>query len=403
VQSGFPVAPAGGKDRPGTGARTEQPHLTETTMSDLLLPAEMLDHIVDYLHNTQEALRNCCLVSKSWVPRIRKYLFAEIAFRTIESLDSWKEMFPDPSTSPARYAKCLLIDYPHAVTAGSWIEGFTHVERLDVSAYPPSTGSTAPLVPLHGLSPVIKSLHVNMVAFPPSQIINFILSFPLLEDLAVTIYHGISTDNSDDSEEDEIPAVAQPLSLPIFTRSLELHLKGVGAEPFIRRLSSLPGGIHFWKLTLTCFSGRTLLLTTALVEGCSRTLESLDITCDTFGAPSQYLCPHRQFTTVPRHEGDNFDRPLECDKTQRYSSLARIARGQMGHHGTPDHHTQAPGSSADLNLYSLPVLYQHRGTYCNRESWGMVGPRSSLHPTLGMAFDSSEVHTHEYASHRRSD
>jgi uncharacterized protein (DUF2384 family) len=37
----------------------------ETTMSNPL-PAEMLDHIVGYLHDTQDALKNCCLVSKLW-------------------------------------------------------------------------------------------------------------------------------------------------------------------------------------------------------------------------------------------------------------------------------------------------------------------------------------------------
>ena len=37
----------------------------ETTMSNPL-PAEMLDRIVGYLHDTQDALKNCCLVSKLW-------------------------------------------------------------------------------------------------------------------------------------------------------------------------------------------------------------------------------------------------------------------------------------------------------------------------------------------------
>jgi hypothetical protein len=32
------------------------------------LPAELLDYVIDHLCDTQDALRNCCLVSKSWVP-----------------------------------------------------------------------------------------------------------------------------------------------------------------------------------------------------------------------------------------------------------------------------------------------------------------------------------------------
>ncbi|KAF9644347.1 hypothetical protein BDM02DRAFT_3103092, partial [Thelephora ganbajun] len=44
------------------------------------LPPETLDYIVDFLHDNRETLEQCCLVSKSWVPRARKHLFADIKF-----------------------------------------------------------------------------------------------------------------------------------------------------------------------------------------------------------------------------------------------------------------------------------------------------------------------------------
>ena len=69
----------------------------ETTMSDL--PCELLDHIVDFLHNDQTSLKKCCLVSKSWIPRSRKCLFAVIRFHCLGNLQSWKKAYPDPSTS----------------------------------------------------------------------------------------------------------------------------------------------------------------------------------------------------------------------------------------------------------------------------------------------------------------
>jgi len=84
-----------------------------TTMSNL--PCELLDHIVDLLYNSQTfgrippELRDCSLVSKSWVPRTRRHLFADIHFQTAKRLESWKKAFPDPSTSPACYAK-LFVD-----------------------------------------------------------------------------------------------------------------------------------------------------------------------------------------------------------------------------------------------------------------------------------------------------
>ena len=105
-------------------------------------PAEILDHIVDLLDGSRTPLGNCCLASKSWIPRTRKHLLADIRFRTAKSLRLWKETFPDPSTSPARHAKALSIGGPQVVTAA------------DVEA-----------------------------ASPSSQFFDLILSFPLLEDL----------------------------------------------------------------------------------------------------------------------------------------------------------------------------------------------------------------------------
>ena len=251
------------------------------------LPPEILDCIVDLLHDQPEVLRQCCLVSKSWVPRTRKHLFAEVIFHNEKHLRSWKETFPDPSTSPACYAKTLFVGRSRVAVAadaevGSWIRGFSRVVRLTVLADRPSS-----LVPFHGLSPVIKSLRVTAPAFPSSRIIDLILSLPLLENLAVIIYHGTSADAGDGSG-GALSAV-QASSPPTFTGSLELYMKG-GMEYFTRRLMSLPGSIQFRKLTLTWFHEADRLMAMALVEGCSHTLESLNIS-DFRGTSVQPLRP----------------------------------------------------------------------------------------------------------------
>jgi hypothetical protein len=267
-------------------------------MSSPHLPSEILDLIVDHLHDTRRALRNCCLVAKSWLQRTRKHLFANVDFPFVETLQSWKETFPDPSTSPARYAKTLSVGCLEVVTAadadvGGWIRGFSRVEHLDIRVDTFNFDDpAAALVPFHGLSPVIKSLRVDILALPHSPIINLISSFPLLEDLAVTIHYGRWDETGDGPEGDETLTAAQPLTPPMFTGSLELHLKE-GAKAFVRRLLSLPGGIHFRKLAMTCLRGRDLLLTTGLVEACSRTLESLDITFHLLGMSNRHLHWHR--------------------------------------------------------------------------------------------------------------
>jgi hypothetical protein len=267
-------------------------------MSDPRLPEEIFDHVADHLHDTTPALRNCCLVSKSWIPRTRKHLFARVGFPTAEILQSWRETFPDPSTSPGCYTKTLSVGYSEAVTAadaeaGGWIRGFSRVERLTVESrarYPDPDELETSLVPFHGLSPVVKSLHVTVPVLPPSQAFSLILSFPLLEDLAVAIYYETSADN-DGSGEDEMTTATQPSNPTIFTGTLELYLKE-GMRPFARRLLTLPDGIHFRNLTLTCLREGDLSSTTALVEGCSHTLESLNITCNPLGASVQRPRPH---------------------------------------------------------------------------------------------------------------
>src|ERR1700753_213120 len=61
-----------------------------TTMSDRYLPPKSSDYIVDLLRDQPETLKRCCLASKSWVPRTRKYLFGEIALQRSDDVEAWK-------------------------------------------------------------------------------------------------------------------------------------------------------------------------------------------------------------------------------------------------------------------------------------------------------------------------
>ena len=255
----------------------------------------MLDYVVDHLHNKPGTLKQCCLVSKSWIPRTRKHLFANVKFLAAEDLRSWREMFPDPSTSPARYAKTLYIG-PHVVTAAdsevdSWIRGFSRVEHLVVGSRGSDVDtSEASFIPFRGFSPILKSLRVDFPTLPSAQIFNLILSFPLLEDLAMII-HETSAGSGDGSRENEMLVTTQPSRSPTFTGSLELHLEG-GMGPFARQLLSLQGGIHFQKLIVTWIREEDPLTTMALVGACAHTLESLNIS-KSYCTSIQHLRPHQ--------------------------------------------------------------------------------------------------------------
>jgi hypothetical protein len=264
-------------------------------MSDPHLPAEMLDHIVDHLHDTEDALKNCCLVSKSWIPRTRKHLFANIKFQTAKNLRLRKETFPDPSTSPAYYTKALFVGCPGVVTAadaeaGGWIRGFScvvHLVLADGGSFP---GGSLSLVPFHGFSPALKSLYMVFTILPLPWVPNLILSFPLLEDLTVLAFpEDASIDSGDGS--DRLPTAAQPPSPSMFTGTLELSLNGI--KYITRQLLSLPGGIHFRKLDLEWFHEEDRSGIIELVEGCSHTLESLRISLKLRSASILPLCPHR--------------------------------------------------------------------------------------------------------------
>jgi hypothetical protein len=182
-------------------------------------------------------------------------------------LRSWKKTFPDPSTSPARYTKTLSVGCPQVVRAvdaevGGWITGFSRVVHLDLglSRLTGFDQPAVPLVPFHGFSPVIKSLRV-VLRPSPLAIINLILSFPLLEDLAVSIDRdgiGQTTAMVPKGTRSCQPA-AQPLD-PTHVYWVPRASSEGGMEPFTRRLLSLPGGIHFRKLTLTYHSrGRSFV------------------------------------------------------------------------------------------------------------------------------------------------
>jgi len=257
-------------------------------MSSPRLPAETLDHIIDFLHDATPTLRNCCLVSKSWIPRTRKYIFADITFHTEKDLESWKETFPDPSTSPANYTQTLFVNCAYSVTlmdaeAGGWIRGFTRVVHLELGGLGrPPRGLGVSLAPFHGLSPAIKSLRVVFAFVISPRILNLIFSLPLLEDLALITY-GAQTGGGGGFP---IP-VTKPSNPPAFTGSLELSRAGITAVA--RGLLSLPSGIHSRNLALTWSREEELSLVMELLEGCSHTLESLDITCNSSGPSLLHL------------------------------------------------------------------------------------------------------------------
>ena len=256
------------------------------------LPPEILDHIVDLLHDHPETLKECCLVSRSWIPRAQKLLFATVDFISEGHIKVWKKAFPDPIRSPACYTRNLVVHCAEAITAedarvGCWLQTFSRVVRLELNTNPEGSGPTLCFFPFHRFSHSVKSLQVTGSFLLRPQTLRLIYSLHLLENLAL---------NGKCVTDWGLPPPADPSTSPALTGTLELALDGIGT--FARRLLELPNGLHFRKLVLTYSYNGDLPWIQKLVATCSGTLECLDVTRFSPGTillrprsePVTYLC-----------------------------------------------------------------------------------------------------------------
>ena len=239
-------------------------------------PSEIFDLIIDFLHDESDALKACCLVSKSWVHRTRKHLFARVKFSSKSLFTLWQKTFPDLSKSPAHYTRSLSIHtsevaIPGDASVDDRIRTFSGVVLLHVEIV--DTGNNVSLVPLHGLSPTLKSIRVHCRLFiPSSEIFSLVCSFPLLEDLTLDAPEDIS----------EVDEWIVPSTSPKLTGYLDLKMYG-GIRPAVRRLLELPSGLHFSKISVLCVREDVESMMD-LVSKCSDTLKSLSICCHHVGA-----------------------------------------------------------------------------------------------------------------------
>jgi len=247
------------------------------------LPPEILDFIIDQLHNEPTTLKACCVVSKSWIPRTRRHLFARVDFggRAIP-IESWMKIFPDPSNSPAHHTRSLSIcSLPVLVTTtnadvASCVRTFRNVVRLRFK-HLTWTGQQNPLTPFYGFSHTVRSLRLTSTSF---EVFNLVCSFPLLENLALV------------SLGSEVGAAGwnAPSTSPELTGSLSLSMMMGEIRPAILRLLDFPDGLRFTKITVSRLGESDFEPMMDLVSKCSGTLECLTISSFTISAfPSASL------------------------------------------------------------------------------------------------------------------
>ena len=244
-----------------------------TTMSEPRLPPETLDSIIDFLHDDHITLRWCCLVSKSWVPRTRTHLFADIQLESPGDLKAWMKAFPDPVSSPGCYTCTLaVVGFPCLFTGtnaeeSGWIRAFSNVTQLLLWSGP-GNKPLGNLAPFHRFSPTLKSLRVvsNKLSFPAT--FNLIRSFPLLKNLSIKCLEAVA---------DNDQPLLQPSTSPVLTGTLELYLPDRGTEHIARQLLGVSSGLHFREFVWRWRGEEDARWVAALVEACSDTLERIDI------------------------------------------------------------------------------------------------------------------------------
>ena len=201
---------------------------------------------------------------------MRKHIFARIEFPWKSRIELWKKTFSDPSNSPARYTRSLSIRKSPVVTSvdtgvGGWTRTFSGIVRLYLDIRGFNGGRKVSLIPLHGLSPTLKSLClVYGHSASSSETFSFVCSFPLLEDLALVSRGG-----------NEIDGWNIPSTSPKLTGCLDLMMLS-GTRPAVHRLLELPSGLRFSKIVVLC-PNKDLELMTDLISKCSDILEFLRV------------------------------------------------------------------------------------------------------------------------------
>jgi hypothetical protein len=206
----------------------------ETVMSSFHLPQEITDHILDHLHDETETLRQCSLVSRSWIQGSRKHLFCQVSFGSSLLLKRWEKAFPNPLNSPGFYIRRLVVNSPEVFANVSgeydWTQAFSRVVELEMW----SCTNNPRFHFLLQLLIISERLCIAVAPLLPSHILKIVRSLPLLEDLSIT---GSVRDDSDDA-----CAVSQPSTSPPLTGTFQnLWTRGIG--PILRELLALPNGV----------------------------------------------------------------------------------------------------------------------------------------------------------------
>lgn len=244
------------------------------------LPQELLDRVIDFLRDEVAALRASCLVHSRLINSSRRHLFASVTLQELFDLEVWADSFPSPLHSPAKHVRTLSI-------AGLWAQlggddfnpneledpllehfrSFNQVQNLILTALNLHPACFPELHFSHLQSSLITLEFYSPYPTTPKKLLQFICSFPHLENLSVNgAIRWLEESKEDYTELRTSPPMGGKLKLASF-------IDPVGS--FLIELVNLPNGLGFRSIDLDLIRIDNYRSVENLVKSCATTLEEL--------------------------------------------------------------------------------------------------------------------------------
>jgi hypothetical protein len=249
------------------------------------LPPELIALIIDNLHDDRAALRACALVSHAFLPRSQAHIFEhlELVSKWAFSVpgqgdtDTMRTYIPSDPDGVLSYTRNLSI-FPGALVWPEHLEdiyghllAFKNVEELQVRLFATHFVREGPTLFSRYFShfqPTLRRLHLQTSLENSKDLITFIASFPLLEEvsidsLSLPLLPEIKSEGFD-------PDLLSPLK-----GSLRLcHLRR--GDTFATELAKVRIRYH----TLSIHNAMAWMGIQELIIACGPTLRALNIICE---------------------------------------------------------------------------------------------------------------------------
>jgi hypothetical protein len=205
------------------------------------IPQELVDQIIDHLHDDTEALNVCALTARDWLPSTRYHLFRSIRFNSPKKIKSFQQLSWEAPDVLPYCQEAILCNYP-GYTKASLLEAVAtacltlpNLERIEIRR----TLAFTPRV-LSIRSPVfngITTLTLSGAFFlSPNNFWPLICSFPNLNTVQA---FGVNFNSTEETS----PVPINTYEPPITTFSISASRR----DFVIDHLTNSPFPLHFLR------------------------------------------------------------------------------------------------------------------------------------------------------------